>query len=801
MRLNGGVIGKSNQPTNRAAPGIWSSEEQRVSQLYGKFPKYYEGWDLTYLVNTTPRLLNTTTMSGMNAAAGMDFKPDGTVLYVLDAGSGGELSQYSLSTPWNTATASLSGSLASLPVQQGVAFRADGLAFFVGGSAAPPCRQYTMSTPWTVSTAVAGKLSPSIGSDSRGFTFSTDGMFMYVMQSGSSLRQYSLTTSFDVSTASFLRALSLSSTDNDMVGIFFKPDGLSFYVAGNQFNVARQYNLSTAWNISTVSSTTSTSITAGTSSPSNIFFKDDGTRMYVSTTNNISQFNLSTAWDITSASYSTQAFIVANGAVGTEGSITAFVFKPDGTRIFITGTTLDRVQELSIVTPWQIGTFTHVSTSAAVDTAPLGLFISSDGLRLYYSGNGVTRVVENELAPAYSLSGFSSGGFNINSSITDIAFSSDNTKFYALYTNLIMQYNLSGVGDLASYPITTLGTGGNAVFNFSGQTTGAIGLAFSSDGLCMYITTNIRVFKYNLLFPWAISSAIFAYSITNIPNSGSIKLKSDDSEMFITDATTVVRYSVPLAKELRSPGDEGGFFSVTTQEIIPTGLAFSPDGVNMYICGEAGDDVNQYVLSTPWNVTTASFVRLFSVATEEISSQSIRFKPDGTRMYIMGSTGDDINEYSLSTAWDISTASFVQLFSVNAQEANPNGLEFSPDGIHMYVTGESGDDVNQYVLSTAWNVSTASFVRTYDLAIVESTPHGIAFRPDGLRMYLLGTSGDLLYQYNLSTAWNVSTATFDKSLSIGYLDTSIFDLAFKSDGTKLYLVGATTDTIYELSLG
>ena len=42
-------------------------------------------------------------------------------------------------------------------------------------------------------------------------------------------------------------------------------------------------------------------------------------------------------------------------------------------------------------------------------------------------------------------------------------------------------------------------------------------------------------------------------------------------------------------------------------------------------------------------------------------------------MFIVGSTGDDVNEYSLSTAFDVSTASYVRIFSVQTQEIYTQG--------------------------------------------------------------------------------------------------------------------------------
>ena len=49
-------------------------------------------------------------------------------------------------------------------------------------------------------------------------------------------------------------------------------------------------------------------------------------------------------------------------------------------------------------------------------------------------------------------------------------------------------------------------------------------------------------------------------------------------------------------------------------------------------------------------------------------------------MFIAGDNGNDINEYKLDVAWDVSSASFVDSFSVNNQETAPHGLAFSKSG-------------------------------------------------------------------------------------------------------------------------
>ena len=71
-------------------------------------------------------------------------------------------------------------------------------------------------------------------------------------------------------------------------------------------------------------------------------------------------------------------------------------------------------------------------------------------------------------------------------------------------------------------------------------------------------------------------------------------------------------------------------------------------------------------------------------------------------MFVSGVDGDDVNEYTLSTAFDVSTASFVDNFSVAAQDTGPTGLAFNNDGTKMFVAGLIGDDVNEYTLSTGF---------------------------------------------------------------------------------------------------
>ena len=242
-------------------------------------------------------------------------------------------------------------------------------------------------------------------------------------------------------------------------------------------------------------------------------------------------------------------------------------------------------------------------------------------------------------------------------------------------------------------------------------------------------------------------------------------------------------------------------FSFSAREATPTGVFFKPDGLKVYIVGSGTDAVLEYNLSLAWNLATATFVQSLSVSGQETNPTGIFFKSDGLKMYIVGSTGDDVNEYNLSTAWNISTASFVQVFSVATQDIVPTGVFFKPDGLKMYIVGGAGQDINEYNLSTAWNVSTASFVQVFSVSGQETSPGGVFFKPDGLKMYVVGTSGTDILEYTLGTAWNISTATFVQAFFVANQGTSPTDVFITDDGLTMYVLVSSADSVFGYKLG
>ena len=232
------------------------------------------------------------------------------------------------------------------------------------------------------------------------------------------------------------------------------------------------------------------------------------------------------------------------------------------------------------------------------------------------------------------------------------------------------------------------------------------------------------------------------------------------------------------------------------------GLSFSSDGTKMYVVGYNNLSVLQYALSSEWNVSTAIFSKSFVYSGQIAHAYGIHFKSDGTKMYILhGGGGNTVYQYSLSSAWDVSSASYD---TVNkAIHANSASLFFSSDGTRMYANDRDNNNVWQYNLSSAWVVSSAGTGISFSISseFTAGGTLGLSFKTDGTKMYVTDGGPDTVFQYSLSSAWNVSSASYDTvNYDASAQDSAMTDSFFSSDGSQMYIIGQTTNFVYQYNM-
>jgi hypothetical protein len=247
---------------------------------------------------------------------------------------------------------------------------------------------------------------------------------------------------------------------------------------------------------------------------------------------------------------------------------------------------------------------------------------------------------------------------------------------------------------------------------------------------------------------------------------------------------------------------DSNLFEVTNQENSPYSVATSTDGSKMFLVGSSNDAVFQYSLSTAFDTTTATYDSVsFDLSSQATNPANIKFNPDGTKMFIVDITTNSIYQYSLSTAFDASTISYDNVsFSSASQETYLMALYFTFDGTKMYAGGRNSDRVHQYSLSTAFDLSTVSYDNvSLDISAKEASLTSVFFDTAGEKLFILGYTSDSLHQYNLSSAYDLTTATFSSTLST---PTGAIGASVSFDGTKVYVANtASPDSIKQYSTG
>jgi len=274
-------------------------------------------------------------------------------------------------------------------------------------------------------------------------------------------------------------------------------------------------------------------------------------------------------------------------------------------------------------------------------------------------------------------------------------------------------------------------------------------------------------------------------------------LASDNTGVVIS--ATLLR----VASAVQSGDDQK--LDVSAQGINTYAVHFNADGTRMFVGDLINGEIYEYDLVTAYDLSTATYngdaeklvLSNSGLAGVKAQVRSMSFNNDGTKLFVLTSHPFDVvQEYSLTTAYDISTATYSgngDVLSVGAVDGDPLAFTFNPDGSKLFYTGNSTDKVHTFDLSVAFDVSTgvdAGVAGQFDFSSNLTFAPSIKFNANGTRMILLGT--DFAFQYTLSTAFDVSTANYDGDdnrfvASPFVAGRQMISLFFSPDETKMFL--------------
>ena len=243
----------------------------------------------------------------------------------------------------------------------------------------------------------------------------------------------------------------------------------------------------------------------------------------------------------------------------------------------------------------------------------------------------------------------------------------------------------------------------------------------------------------------------------------------------------------------------GNSFDPSNEVTTNGGFIFSNDGTKVFIL-DINEVIYQYDLSAAFDISTMSYNNVTLDPGSQIPANqgiySFAISADGTKVYIM-SYYADVYQYTLSTAFALNTASYANKThdfkhsgSGYAQDfiSLAYGLEISNDGTRVYISHAGSDNIFEYILSTAHDISTAGDVNhTFSIAS-NTVGHGLTFNSDGTELYSMANAAVEIFKYTLTTAFDLSTASFSDSVDVSGTGAAYYSaVGINADATKFYV--------------
>lgn len=619
----------------------------------------------------------------------------------------------------------------------------------------------------------------------QGVAFNNDGSKMYMVgYNESDVFQYTLATPYDISTASYdAVSFDVGGQETRTTGIAFNPSGSAMFIVGSSDGMVNQYTLSTPYDISSASFSKAYDPSAYAASHGGIAFNNDGSKMYLigGIGLQVNQFSLDVPYDITSVDHDGFLSITSYG-----NNPTSVTFSGNGKWLIFSGSITDRIRMFELDIPFDVtSNTTYVDDIYVWDIDPSvhDVLFKPDGTKMYMVGSSNKNIYEFEIdLGTFDESSKNDGGIDDGISvpiyITDERFS-----------------NAGGsLTHGADFTISNLPTGltPSLVIDAGGQEA-TLSLAGSTDNHQDVNDVDDLIFTFT-------NSAFVGGNAASVTNASAA---SSSLSVDFRDNHPVLKYGNGF--DLEAASYSGNSFNVSTEDGYITGLAFNNDGTKVFVSGNNNNQVFEYDLSEPYNLSgSVSYSgNSLNISTDASSPEDIYFSQDGTRLFILSNSNYEVVQYNLSVAFDLSSATYSgNSFSVEAQDDSPYGLTFSTDGSQMFVSGADSYAVNQYALSTAFDISTASFSIAFSVENDEESPSGIAFSPNGRYMIVVGDNDSEAIRYTLNVPFDL---TMGANLDAAFLDLSIEDsyptgIAISPDGNRLLTTGSENNLLYQYNI-
>jgi hypothetical protein len=359
----------------------------------------------------------------------------------------------------------------------------------------------------------------------------------------------------------------------------------------------------------------------------------------------------------------------------------------------------------------------------------------------------------------------------------EIAFNDTNTKLYVLdrSNNRIEQMSMTTASDVST------ATSDAVYLSFSSELTNEVGMTFARNGLHVYVANSTTVYQYDLTTAWDLSTASYANKSMSVSGCTGIAISGDGGTILCSQASLVSHYRLPTPYDLSSNTGVtlNDYYSSNSAgyNTTVTGIVGSPDFEYLYV--QNSRNGTQIHFSTGYVNNSTVYPRIndsrrrtknrveLTEPTDKNNANDINFGDSGSKLYLMSGGDGLVFQYSLSTPYDIATISYDnKSYDFTAQTGANVGYSVivSQDGSKMLIYDRT--TLYRYTLSTAYDVSTA----TYDNVSLSYNGGGVDITDDGLVLaFTNGTSSTTYLQTRqMSSPFDIGGTHTVNNYNTGY---------------------------------
>ncbi len=163
----------------------------------------------------------------------------------------------------------------------------------------------------------------------------------------------------------------------------------------------------------------------------------------------------------------------------------------------------------------------------------------------------------------------------------------------------------------------------------------------------------------------------------------------------------------------------------------------------MIVLNSFPETLNQYTLSIAYDLSTATYDNVSANVSAQVNSpQSFWLNPTGSKLYVLSSSSDLLHQFVMSTPFDLSTISYDNIvIGLTSDISVSVELVFSNDGKRFFII-DNGGSVFQYSLDIAWDLQLNNYtgIEIDFSELSGDSIRGAVFKDDG--KYLFGVGSD-----------------------------------------------------------